>query len=118
MNLPAVDRARYQPYDVMVAGGGMAGIAAALASARSGARTVLVEQAGWLGGMGHEGMGGPGHGAGKGAGMGKGMGKGAGGGHLLARILDFAGEHANPTTRRTGRSIRSSPIKAAWVHVN
>jgi hypothetical protein len=39
-------------YDVLVAGGGMAGIAAATAAARHGARTLLVEQAGWLGGMG------------------------------------------------------------------
>jgi len=41
-----------QSWDVLVAGGGMAGIAAATAAARSGARTLLVEQAGWLGGMG------------------------------------------------------------------
>jgi hypothetical protein len=38
--------------DVLVAGGGMAGIAAAIASARSGARTTLIDGAGWLGGMG------------------------------------------------------------------
>jgi hypothetical protein len=38
--------------DVLVAGGGMAGIAAAIASARNGADTLLVEKAGWLGGMG------------------------------------------------------------------
>jgi len=37
---------------VLVAGGGMAGIAAAIAAARHGANTLLVEQAGWLGGMG------------------------------------------------------------------
>ena len=37
--------------DVLVAGGGPAGIAAALSSARSGARTVLVERYGYLGGM-------------------------------------------------------------------
>jgi hypothetical protein len=36
----------------MVAGGGMAGIAAAIAAARNGARTLLVERAGWLGGLG------------------------------------------------------------------
>jgi hypothetical protein len=52
MNSPAVDTDRRSPYDVAVVGGGMAGIAAAIASARCGARTVLVEQAGWLGGMG------------------------------------------------------------------
>ena len=38
-------------YDVCVAGGGSAGLAAAVASARSGARTLLVERHGSLGGM-------------------------------------------------------------------
>lgn len=38
-------------YDVAVLGGGPAGIAAALSSARSGARTILVERYGFLGGM-------------------------------------------------------------------
>ena len=37
-------------YDVAVAGGGSAGVAAAVAAARTGARTVLVERAGCLGG--------------------------------------------------------------------
>lgn len=37
--------------DVLVAGGGPAGIAAALAAAREGARTMLVERYGYLGGM-------------------------------------------------------------------
>jgi len=37
--------------DVLVAGGGPAGIAAALAAARVGARTMLVERYGYLGGM-------------------------------------------------------------------
>ncbi len=49
---PIVDEKRYPAYDVLVAGGGMAGIAAAIAAARSGAKTVLVERSGWLGGMG------------------------------------------------------------------
>jgi hypothetical protein len=52
MYLPAVDEARYGPYDVLVAGGGMAGIATAIAAARNGAHTLLVEKAGWLGGLG------------------------------------------------------------------
>ncbi len=52
MHQPIVDLDRYEPCDVLVAGGGMAGIAAAIASARTGSRTILVEQAGWLGGMG------------------------------------------------------------------
>ena len=52
MRLPSVDESRYGPCDVLVAGGGMAGIAAAIAAARAGAATVLVERAGWLGGMG------------------------------------------------------------------
>jgi len=52
MSLPLVDERRYDPCDVLVAGGGMAGIAAAIAAARTGAKTMLVEKAGWLGGMG------------------------------------------------------------------
>jgi hypothetical protein len=38
--------------DVLVAGGGSAGIAAAVAAARAGAETVLIERGGMLGGMG------------------------------------------------------------------
>jgi hypothetical protein len=52
MNNPQINTTRYPVYDVVVAGGGMAGIAAAIAAARSGAKTLLVEKAGWLGGMG------------------------------------------------------------------
>ena len=39
-----------ESYDVAVVGGGSAGVAAAIAAARSGARTVLIERAGCLGG--------------------------------------------------------------------
>lgn len=40
-----------ESYDVCVAGGGSAGLAAAVASARTGAKTLLVERHGSLGGM-------------------------------------------------------------------
>jgi hypothetical protein len=43
--VPVADRV-----DVLVCGGGVAGIAAAVAAARSGARTMLLERAGFLGG--------------------------------------------------------------------
>jgi len=52
MELPHVDDKTGESYDVLVAGGGMAGIAAAIASGRGGAKTLLIEKAGWLGGMG------------------------------------------------------------------
>lgn len=42
--------------DVLVLGGGPAGCAAAIAAAREGARTLLVEQFGFLGGMGTAGL--------------------------------------------------------------
>ena len=38
-------------YDVVVVGGGAAGLASAVAAARSGARTALIERYGFLGGM-------------------------------------------------------------------
>ena len=41
-----------QRYNVMVVGGGSAGICAAIAAARRGAKTLLVEDSGWLGGIG------------------------------------------------------------------
>lgn len=43
-------------YDVIVAGGGPAGCAAAAASARTGAKTLLIEASGCLGGMGTIGL--------------------------------------------------------------
>lgn len=42
--------------EVLVAGGGLGGIAAALASARAGAKTVLIERNGYLGGVAAAGM--------------------------------------------------------------
>ncbi|MDB5859649.1 MAG: hypothetical protein JWQ76_3338 [Ramlibacter sp.] len=42
----------YGAYDVVVLGGGPAGVAAAVAAARSGRKTLLVERYGFLGGMG------------------------------------------------------------------
>ncbi|NLS80087.1 MAG: FAD-dependent oxidoreductase [Chloroflexi bacterium] len=50
--MPKLDETRYAPCDVLVLGGGLAGIAAAIAAGRQGAKTMLVEQAGWLGGLG------------------------------------------------------------------
>lgn len=49
--MAAVDR-----YDVIVAGGGVAGVAAAVSSARLGAKTLLVERYGFLGGLGTAGL--------------------------------------------------------------
>ena len=43
-------------YEVIVLGGGPAGCAAAVASARNGAKTLLVEAGGYLGGMGTTGL--------------------------------------------------------------
>lgn len=43
-------------YDVIVAGGGPAGCAAAAAAARTGAKTLLIESTGALGGMGTNGL--------------------------------------------------------------
>ncbi len=43
-------------YDVLVTGGGPAGVSAAIAAASEGARTLLIEKHGFLGGMGTAGM--------------------------------------------------------------
>ena len=43
-------------WDVIVAGGGPSGCAAAVAAAREGARTLLIEATGCLGGMGTAGL--------------------------------------------------------------
>ncbi len=49
---PARRTAVYGDYDIVVLGGGPAGIAAAAAAAHDGARVLLVERYGFLGGMG------------------------------------------------------------------
>ena len=38
-------------YDVIIAGGGTAGVPAAIAAARGGAKTLVIEQFGHLGGL-------------------------------------------------------------------
>ena len=46
---------RYE-YDVCITGGGIAGVAAACAAARSGAKTILIEKSWMLGGLGTAGL--------------------------------------------------------------
>ncbi|PIF76227.1 FAD dependent oxidoreductase [Variovorax sp. 54] len=52
LNEPARALPVFGDFDVVVVGGGPAGIAAAVSAARHGARTLLVERYGFLGGMG------------------------------------------------------------------
>lgn len=50
--MPATELRVSDEADVVVVGGGASGVAAAIAAARNGARTLLLEQRGFLGGMG------------------------------------------------------------------
>lgn len=52
LNEPARQTPVHGDYEVVVLGGGPAGIAAAVAAARSGRKTILLERYGFLGGMG------------------------------------------------------------------
>ncbi|GIP18622.1 membrane protein [Paenibacillus montaniterrae] len=52
ITLPSASIPVAHEVDVLVIGGGASGIAAAIAAARAGAQTMLVEQRGFLGGMG------------------------------------------------------------------
>src|SRR5258705_10764055 len=77
---PARQLPLYGEYEVAVLGGGPAGIAAAVASARAGRRTLLIERYGFLGGMG-----------------------------TAAGVTNFCGLHANVygEMHRVGRGIAS-----------
>ena len=48
-------RVKTRKYDVVVCGGGTAGVFAALAAARNGAKTAVVENKGYVGGIATEG---------------------------------------------------------------
>ena len=50
------DIPRSEPYDIVVAGGGPAGCAAAISAGRLGAKVLVVESTGCLGGMGTSGL--------------------------------------------------------------
>lgn len=52
ITLPAADIPVTREVDVLVVGGGASGIAAAISAAQGGAETLLIEQRGFLGGMG------------------------------------------------------------------
>src|SRR3954467_2689966 len=81
---PAREIPLYGEYEVAVLGGGPAGIAAAVAAARAGRRTLLVERYGFLGGMG-----------------------------TAAGVTNFCGLHANVfgQMHRVGRGVASELLE-------
>ena len=48
MNFISLGEIRFPKYEIAVVGGGMAGIAAVIASARNGVKTILIEKNGGL----------------------------------------------------------------------
>ena len=52
MNIEVEITKTYEDYDILVAGGGLAGFAAAISAARYGSKVILIEKAGYLGGLG------------------------------------------------------------------
>jgi hypothetical protein len=51
-----INMSKQQIYDVIVLGGGLSGVAAAIAASREGAKVLLIEQYGFLGGMATAGL--------------------------------------------------------------
>ena len=76
----------YGDYDVVVLGGGPAGIAAGVAAARAGRRTLLIERYGFLGGMG-----------------------------TAAGVTNFCGLHAN-VHGEMRRVVQGIAVRAAGAH--
>lgn len=56
MEVKNMNQINHPAYDVIVAGGGLGGVAAAIASARTGAKTILIERHSCLGGVATAGM--------------------------------------------------------------
>ncbi len=52
MNITVDISKTYEDYDIVVAGGGLAGFAAAISAARYGVKVILIEKEGYLGGLG------------------------------------------------------------------
>jgi len=56
MNRVTLDVQREYECDVLVCGGGVSGFAAAVSAARNGAKTILIESGGFLGGTATKGL--------------------------------------------------------------